>query len=183
MKTLGLDLSLTNSGVVLLEDGIAKERYLIQTTAEVSDIDRFAYIAGSVMGQVIDGTMAESRVDLVAIEGVYASKNALTYGRLISLSAIVQFCLYRSKIPYVILPPSTWRRIVFGPKSKIDKERERVVISTRLKDHLGSIDVEKVDLNVLEAFCVALAAWKAALDPSLNPAKPPRRARTPKAVA
>jgi hypothetical protein len=62
-------------------------------------------------------------------------------------------------------------------------QRERVAVHQRFKENLGSIDVEKVDLNVLEAFCVALAAWKQALDPSLGAVTRVRSPRKPKAVA
>jgi Holliday junction resolvasome RuvABC endonuclease subunit len=176
MKVLGLDLSLTNSGIVLLEDGVATERYLVQTNSDVTDMDRYAYIAGSVMGQVIDQTLAEMRVDLVAMEGVYASRNLLTFGRLTALSSIVQFALYRSRIPYTVIHALEWRKILFGPGSKVDKERVRVACAQRLKEHLGTVDVEKVDLNVLEALCVGLAAYNRILDPSLGSHKPVRRA-------
>jgi Holliday junction resolvasome RuvABC endonuclease subunit len=122
-------------------------------------MDRYEYIARTVVG-IVFGQESNAVVDLVAMEGVFASRNLLVFGRLTALSAVVQYALHRSQVPYVVLPPAAWRTAVFGPKSKIDKEKVRAAAAMRLKDHLGDIDVEKVDLNVLEAFLVALAAWK-----------------------
>src|SRR5437773_8673951 len=135
---------------------IAGERWLLKTSSEVSDMDRFEYIARTVIG-IVFGQESNAVVDLVAIEGVYASRNLQTFGRLTALAAIVQYALHRSQVPYVVLAPNAWRTAVFGPKSKVDKERIRVACAQRLKPHLGDIDVERVDLNVLEAFCVGLA--------------------------
>jgi Holliday junction resolvasome RuvABC endonuclease subunit len=159
VKLLGLDLSLTATGAAIVEDGIAGERWLLRTNGEATDMERYEYIARQVVGMVF-GQESNCIVDLVAMEGVYASRNLLTYGRLTALSSIVQYALHRSQVPYVVLPPTAWRKAVFGPTSKVDKEKVRTATAMRLKDHLGTIDVEKVDLNVLEAFLVALAAWK-----------------------
>jgi Holliday junction resolvasome RuvABC endonuclease subunit len=159
VKVLGLDLSLTATGVALVEDGVAGERWLLKTSSEVSDMDRYEYIARTVVG-IVFGQDSNAVVDLVAMEGVFASRNLLVFGRLTALSSIVQYALHRSQVPYVVLTPTAWRKAVFGPTSKVDKEKVRVYAEQRLKEHLGTILVEMVDLNVLEAFLVALAAWK-----------------------
>ncbi len=177
MKILGLDLSLSGTGVALVVDGVAGERWLLKTSADVTDMDRYEYVARTVVG-IIFGQDSNAVVDLVVCEGVYASRNLLTFGRLTALSAVVQYALHRSQIPYSILPPAAWRKIVFGPNSKVDKERLRTYAATRLKAHLGTIDVERVDLNVLEATLIGLAGWKVALDPSLLPARTRRKTKS-----
>ena len=180
IKILGLDLALTNSGAVILEDGVAGDRWLLRTSAEAPDIERYDYVAKQVIG-IVFGQSNDAGIDLVVCEGVYASRNLLTFGRLTALSSVVQYALYRSKVPCLVLPPAAWRKIVFGPGSKVDKERLRTYAATRLKAHLGTIDVEQVDLNVLEAAMVALAGWKVAQDPSLIPA--PKRKRRSREAA
>lgn len=182
IKVLGLDLSLTATGACLLEDGfteigVAGERWLLKTTAENSDMERMEYVAKQVVG-IVFGQESNAIVDVVAMEGVYASRNLQTFGRLTALSTVVQYALHRSKVPYVVLTPSAWRTAIFGPKSKIDKEKVRAATAMRLKDHLGTIHVESVDLNVLEAFLVALAAWKIETGavPKPAPKKPRKKA-------
>lgn len=107
---------------------------------------------------------------------MYASRNLVTFGRLTTLSAIVQYALWRSKVPFVVLLPSAWRTAVFGPKSKIDKEKVRAATWEKLAVHVGDLDVTRVDLNVLEAFLVGLAAWKMAIGAAPRPvAHKPRK--------
>jgi Holliday junction resolvasome RuvABC endonuclease subunit len=178
VKVLGLDLSLTATGACLVEDGVAGERWLLKTTADASDMERFEYVARQVMNVVRPILTTESvLVDLVAMEGVFASRNILVYGRLVALSTVVQYALHRSKVPYMVLTPTAWRSAVFGPKSKIDKEKVRTATAMRLKEHLGTILVEMVDLNVLEAFLVGLAAWKMEIG---EVPRPVQRAKKPK---
>jgi len=125
---------------------------------------------------IIFGQESSAVVDLVAMEGVFASRNLLVFGRLTALQAVVQYALHRSQVPYVVLPPAAWRTAVFGPKSKVDKERVRAATFERLTEHLGDLDVVKVDLNVLEAFLVALAAWRMETGAAPRPvAKKPRK--------
>lgn len=45
MKVLGLDLSLTASGAVVVVDGVAAERWLLKTNGDHSDLERCDYIA------------------------------------------------------------------------------------------------------------------------------------------
>jgi Holliday junction resolvasome RuvABC endonuclease subunit len=175
VKILGLDLSLSGTGAALVVDGVAGERWLLKTSPDVTDMDRYEYVARTVVG-IIFGQESNAVVDLVAMEGVFASRNLLTFGRLTALQAVVQYALHRSQVPYVVLPPAAWRSAVFGPKSKVDKERVRAATFERLTEHLGDLDVVKVDLNVLEAFLVALAAWRMETGAAPRPAvKKPRK--------
>jgi Holliday junction resolvasome RuvABC endonuclease subunit len=177
IKVLGLDLSLTGTGIVTVEDGVAGERWLIRTMPNLADMQRFDYVATEVIKRVFAGDGVFQRgVDLVAVEGVYASRNLLTFGRLTALSTCVQYALWRSKVPYVVLPPSAWRAAVFGKGSKIDKERIRYAVGAKLREQVGTMDVGSVDLNVLEAFLVGLAAWKMEVGEAPRPAvKKPRK--------
>ena len=138
---------------------MAGERWLLKTTADVEDMERFEYVARTVVG-IIFGQDSNAVVDLVAMEGVYASRNLMVFGRLTALATVVQYALHRSQVPYVVLAPNAWRTAVFGPKSKIDKEKVRAATWEKLAEHVGDLDVTRVDLNVLEAFLVALAAWR-----------------------
>lgn len=177
MKVLGLDLSLSASGACLVEDGVASERWLLKTSPEVADMDRYEYIARTVVG-IVFGQDSAAVVDVVAMEGVYASRNLVTFARLTALSTVVQYALHRSQVPYVVLTPSAWRKAVFGPTSKVDKEKVRVYAEQRLKEHLGTILVEMVDLNVLEAFLIGLGAWKMETGLVPKPVKKPRKKAT-----
>ena len=159
---------------------MAGERWLLKTTSDASDMERFEYVAKQVVG-IVFGQESSNIVDLVACEGVYASRNILVYGRLMALQSIVLYALHRSKVPYVVLPPSAWRTAVFGPKSKIDKEKVRTATAMRLKEHLGTILVEMVDLNVLEAFLVGLAAWLMETGAVEKPA--PKKPRAKRSIA
>ena len=176
MKVLGLDLSLTGTGVALVVDGVAGERWLLKTSPEATDMERYEYVARTVVS-IVFGQESNAVVDLVSMEGVYASRNLITFARLVALSTVVQYALHRSQVPYVVLPPAAWRTAVFGPKSKVDKERVRAATFERLTEHLGDLDVVKVDLNVLEAFLIALAAWRIETGKSPRPVvkKPPRK--------
>ena len=164
MKVLGLDLSLTATGAAIIEDGVVGARWLIKTKADHTDMERYDYIVREIMAQVHEPTAlllgSDGAADLVAMEGVYGSRNIEVFRRLTALQACVQYALFRSRIQYVILPPASWRTAIFGKGSKVDKERVRAAALSRLKAHTGDMDVEQVDLNVLEAFLVGLAAWK-----------------------
>lgn len=159
MKVLGLDLSLSGTGVALVVDGVAGERWLLKTSTDAADMDRYEYVAKTVIG-IIFGQDSNAVIDLVAVEGVYASRNALVFARLVALQTVVLYALHRSQVPYVVLPPATWRTAVFGPKSHIDKEKVRAATWEKLAEHVGDLDVTRVDLNVLEAFLIGLAAWR-----------------------
>src|SRR5258708_38117100 len=184
IKILGLDLSLTATGACLVQPGLltnpaeAGERWLLKTSPEVADMDRFEYIARTVVG-IVFGQESNSVVDVVAMEGVYASRNLQTFGRLTALSTVVQYALHRSQVAYMVLPPNAWRKAVFGPTSKIDKEKVRAATVERLKAHTGSMDVTNIDLNVLEAFLIGLAAWKMESGLVPKPVKKPRKKAAP----
>ncbi len=161
---------------------MAGERWLLKTSSEATDMERYEYVARQVVG-IVFGQANDQIIELVALEGVYASRNLLTFGRLTALQSIVSYALHRSQVPYVVLPPNQWRKAVFGPSSKIDKEKVRAATAMRLKEHLGTILVEMVDLNVLEAFLVGLAAWKMETGLVPKPSTKKRRLAVHRAVS
>ncbi len=143
-KVLGLGLSLTATGACLVQPGLlsdsaeAGERWLLKTSSEVADMDRYEYIARTVVG-IVFGQESSAVVDVVAMEGVYASRNLQTFGRLTALAAVVQYALHRSQVPYVVLAPNAWRTAVFGPPSRCRRSRASRLRS--LSDLFADVDL------------------------------------------
>jgi Holliday junction resolvasome RuvABC endonuclease subunit len=162
VRILGLDLSLGGTGIVRLDpQGRLSEHWLVKTDPSWSQIQRYAYVAGSVMGVVVDGLVGLPTVDLVAIEDVFASRNMVTFRLLAQLSAVVQYVLYRREVPVELMTAPEWRKLLFGPSSKItQKDQTRVAVSQRYRAQLGGLDIVHLDENVMDAFCVAEAAYR-----------------------
>ena len=144
MKVLGLDLSMTSAGWALLHDGQLGRSGTVKTAPPA---DRFARI-NAILAAV--KTLVQEDVDLVAIEGYsyQSATSAVTAGE---LGGVVRYWLFLRRIPYVELPPGTWRKIAFG-KGNLKKDEVRLQASKRY-----GVEIESID--ALEAWAVAMAAW------------------------
>jgi Holliday junction resolvasome RuvABC endonuclease subunit len=181
MRIVGLDLSLSASGIVRLDEaGRVIWGHVLPSDPKATDVVRFAQITGQVMERVVDQGFQEPCCDLVAMEDVYASRNLLTFKRLAQLSILMQYRLWRKSIPYELMTPAEWRKLMFGLGSKItQKDQTRVAVARRYSSQLGALDPERADENVLDAFCVAQAAYRRHVEGVVleRPARRPRPAK------
>lgn len=111
---LGLDLSLTATGVVVVEDKVVKKQELIRSkpsgNSHVSEIERLLRLVDSVMAIV-----KESGAGVVAIEGLaFMARNTTALVQLSALNYMVRRELYLNNIPFVIIAPPSLKKFVTG---------------------------------------------------------------------
>jgi crossover junction endodeoxyribonuclease RuvC len=115
MNVLGLDLSMTASGCVVLKDGHLEVKLLIKTkpTAEkthVKELERLMSIVSK-----IEDILSEREIAMVAIEGLsFGSRNSSALIQLSGLNYMVRKLLYEYKIPFVIVAPTTLKKYITG---------------------------------------------------------------------
>jgi crossover junction endodeoxyribonuclease RuvC len=141
---LGLDLSLTSTGIALVGDGELPERPYRAAVAPkgVLGAARLSWLGAEVMGAV-----AMTRPDLVAIEGYSFGARGNALFQIGELGGVVRFLLYERRLRIVEVPPGEWRKQLFG-RGNLPKDQVRVEAWKRY-------GVEFDSLDVLEAWCVA----------------------------
>lgn len=115
MKTLGLDLSLTGTGCVILKDGHLDTKLLIKTkpSAEKSHLNEIKRLLSIV--DKIEGLISENEIDIVTIEGLsFGARNTTSLIQLSGLNYLVRRILYEYNIPFVIVAPTTLKKFICG---------------------------------------------------------------------
>ena len=161
MKILGLDLSLVATGVVVIEGDELEPEMPAQilhsqviAPGELRGMERLNYLVGEVFKQVrTEGGAA--LVDIIAIEGYSFSRNGNAVYQIAELGGVVRWLLSRYRFPYMEIPVTEWRKHLFG-QGNLRKELVRLEAFKRY-------GVEFRSLDVLEAWCVATAAWRRTL--------------------
>lgn len=120
MKTIGIDLSLTGTGICILENEKIVDTKLIKSKKEgdtpTDEIIRMYSIVEEVVEEfLIYNSKEEISVDLVLLEGIsYMSKNTTALSQLSGLSYMVRSELFRNDIPFVIVAPSSLKKFITG---------------------------------------------------------------------
>lgn len=114
MKALGADLSLTGTGISVLEDGKVKEQASIKSSKtgnKASDeIKRLRGIVTEIM-EYVDTW----KPDIVVIEGIaFMSRNTTALAQLAGLNYMVRSELVERDIPFLIVAPTTLKKYVTG---------------------------------------------------------------------
>lgn len=117
MKIIGLDLSLTHSGWVVLERNQLSSFGTI-IPKKLRGVKRLFYIK-----QEILKILQHNKPNLVVIEGyAYSRYTGVCSGE---LGGIIRLLLYTNKIKYLIVAPMTLKKFATGkggsPKSKMEK--------------------------------------------------------------
>jgi len=114
MKTLGLDLSLIGTGIVLLQDGKIKNQKLIKSKPEgklpLDELKRLIKIITEIKEIVL-----KEKPDLVIIEGMaFLARNTVALVQLSALNYMTRQVLYLENIPFIIVAPTTLKKFVTG---------------------------------------------------------------------
>lgn len=149
MKTLGLDLSLTHTGVCTIEDGKLIESWSIKSKPvgpkPADELKRLQTIVDTISER---GVVAQSH-DMVVIEGLaFMARNTTALVQLAGLNYMVRAMLAYMGAPFVIVAPSSLKKFITG-KGNGDKN---IMLMEVYKQYGHTF----LDDNECDAFCLAL---------------------------
>jgi Holliday junction resolvasome RuvABC endonuclease subunit len=158
--------------MVLLRDGLTVASAVIKPEPR-KGTERLDYIEREIMGR-----LDECPPELVALEGY--NLGAARFGKtnvifqIGEVGGVVRLGLQRRGLSFVEIPPATWRKQLCG-KGNLAKDQVRVELWKRYEMSFDSLDV-------LEAWAVAMSAWRTLLGLD-RPAPKSRRRSLAAAVA
>lgn len=130
MKSLGVDLSLTHTGLVVLDGGKLVEKRSVLTKPKgkrpIDEIERLQYITEKIV-DVIENHSPE----IVAIEGIaFMASKTTALAQLAGLNYLVRRELLRRKIPFVIVAPTSLKKFITD-KGNAQKDEMMLAIYRR----------------------------------------------------
>lgn len=120
-KSIGLDLSLTGTGYVLLENGKMLTRRLIKSKPNgkkpIDEVHRIRKIV-----EDIEMLLGEDIPNIAVIEGLaFMAKNSTALVQLSALNYMVRALLVDYDVPFIIVAPTSLKKFVTGSgKAKKD---------------------------------------------------------------
>lgn len=170
MRILGLDLSLTSTGYVVLDDDQVVWHGSVGSTT-LHDVDRLEYFDRWIRETLAPAKMVLGRDDFVAIEGYsYGSPQAHTRAFGIGeLGGVMKLAIHQAGIPMHIIAANTWKKVLCG-KGGLAKDLVRVELFKRYQ-------VEFASQDTLEAWAVAMCLRRQLL--GLDKPEPKVRKRKP----
>ncbi len=153
MSVIGLDLSLTGTGIVKLRDGKIIEQKLIKSKPvgdlPLDELKRIVIIRDSIVREI--EADVNSVIQLVAIEGLaFMARNTTALVQLAGLNYMIREKLHFLKIPFVIVAPTSLKKFVTG-KGNIAKEMMLLETYKKYKVYF-------TDNNLCDAYGLAMIA-------------------------
>ena len=147
MKTLGLDLSLTATGICLLEDGnvvlldTIKSKPSGKTPTE--ELTRLQKIVSDIEDVVVD----HEDIDVVCIEGLaFMARNTTALVQLSGLNYLVRNMLHEYRKRFVIVQPTSLKKFATGSGAS---PKDVVILSTYKRFEQTILDNNQCDSFVL----------------------------------
>ena len=112
---IGLDLSLTGTGVVVLNDGKIIEQKLIKSkpVPDGKPKDEVERIRGIVDG--IEKIVIQHKPNIAVIEGLaFMVRNATALVQLSALNYMIRYMLMQNNIPFIIVAPTSLKKFITG---------------------------------------------------------------------
>lgn len=164
ITSLGLDLSLTGTGIVLLEGGDIKLQRLIKSKPggdkPVNELIRIRTIV-----EEIEMIVSENLPTVTVIEGMaFMARNTTALVQLAALNYMTRSLLYDYKIPFVICAPTSLKKFITGKgNSKKDvmlietfKRYDKTILNDNENDAFGLAKIGEMllskDTNKLPIF-------------------------------
>lgn len=114
ITSAGIDLSLTGTGLVILNNGKMTHNSLIKTKpsgkSHDDELKRLILIKNTVIDQII-----KSKATIAVIEGLaFMARNTTALVQLAGLNYLLRQDLYLNEIPFKIVAPTTLKKFVTG---------------------------------------------------------------------
>lgn len=161
MRILGIDPSLTATGAVLLDDSTI-EHSRTECRPSVVWAESWKPPKGVVGADRLCWFDEQIRAALVDVPGIHGDGRVAfegySYGSISHAHAlgeqggVFRLAVATHLIPYVEIPPSTWRKELFG-RGRLEKDQVRLKAFQRY-----SVEFESMD--VTEAWCIAMTEWR-----------------------
>lgn len=153
MRLLALDQAMKTTGYTILENGkfVTCGKWTIDSNSDIEK--RLA----DFKTQVIK-VYAYNNCDFIAFEDIQLQLgNVDTYKKLAYCQAMILNLCYEHSIPYMILSPSHWRKII-NKKYSISFGRKRVEQKEMALTFAQAHSHQKMTEDMADSYCLALAA-------------------------
>ena len=114
IKSLGIDLSLVGTGIVLLNEGKIESKQLIKSKPSgdlpIDELKRIRSIVDE-----IENVVTEDIPTIAVIEGMaFMARNSTALVQLSALNYMTRSLLFEYKIPFVIVAPTSLKKFITG---------------------------------------------------------------------
>jgi len=163
---VGIDPSLTSTGVVVIKDGIVAEQHAIvskppKEKTPATEAERLMKIRDSIRTFV----MMDRKPSLVLVEGLaFTARNTSALVQLAGLNYFIREILIQGKVPFVIVSPTSLKKFATG-KGNVDKNLIMMEVYKR-----WNFSPENSD--VCDAFVLAQIGLALCREPALPLIKP-----------
>lgn len=163
---IGIDPSLTSTGVVVIEDGVVIEQRAIlsRPSKEKTPTDEAVRLM-KIRDAIRDLVMMDKKPDIVLVEGLaFTARNTSALVQLAGLNYYIREILIQAKIPFVIVSPTSLKKFATG-KGNVDKNVIMMEVYKRWEFSPENSDVS-------DAFVLAQIGLALCREPSLPLIKP-----------
>ena len=116
MKVLSIDPSYSNCGVVVWEDGLLYDYFVIQTSKASEEVVRLAHII-----DILKKVIKEENIEEVIVEGLSFGSVSTSVRGLAGLFYSIQLLCHYSNIPFYEVPPTSVKKFATG-SGRADKK-------------------------------------------------------------
>lgn len=119
---VGIDPSLTSTGVVVINDGVViEQRAIVSKPPKEKTPTTEAERLMKIRDEIRTSTMTLAKPDLVLVEGLaFTARNTSALVQLAGLNYFIREVLMKGKIPFVIVSPTSLKKFATG-KGTADK--------------------------------------------------------------
>jgi crossover junction endodeoxyribonuclease RuvC len=154
MISVGMDLSLTGTGIVTLENGLIKDKQLIKSKPNdgkpTSEVKRIYQIREQIP------LPTDTKDVLAVIEGVsFGIQKTTSVSQLSGLTYLVRTRLWLAGIPFVIVAPTTLKKYVTG---RGNAQKDEMMLETYKRWHVSFEENNTCDAYGLAQIGMAILA-------------------------
>lgn len=154
MKIMGIDGSSKKTGIALY-DGKLKEFMLLDSSRVKEYDDRFPVMVDNIKDQI-----TRLNPDIVYLEDTWEKNqgfnNVATLKKLSYIVGAVRFICKEKNIPFNLIFPSEWRRIIGMETGKLKRPELKQLAIDYVSTHYGAMVTD----DVAEAICIAEAGYR-----------------------